>query len=98
MSRKQAAQSWTDDEFGGLDLGDARLNNRARKLMETFATKPKASIPEACDNWTETQAAYRFMANPEVTWDGILAPHWARTMERMAPRVKIVVASSDLEF
>ncbi|WP_338844729.1 IS4 family transposase [Massilia sp. W12] len=94
MSRKQAAQSWTDDEFGGLDLGDARLNNRARKLMETFATKPKASIPEACDNWTETQAAYRFMANPEVTWDGILAPHWARTMERMATQ-KVILCIQD---
>jgi hypothetical protein len=47
--------------------------------METFAAEPKASIPEACDNWTETHAAYCFMANPVVTWDGILAPHWTRT-------------------
>ena len=94
VSRKQAAQSWTDEEFAGLDLGDARLNKRARKLMETFAAKPKASIPEACDNWTETHAAYRFMANPEVTWDGILAPHWARTMERMATQ-KVVLCIQD---
>ena len=62
--------------------------------METFAAKPKASIPEACDNWTETHAAYRFLANEEVTWDGILAPHWARTMERMAAH-KIVLCIQD---
>ena len=62
--------------------------------METFAPKPKASIPEACDNWTETHAAYRFLANEEVTWDGILAPHWARTMERMASQ-KVVLCIQD---
>ena len=62
--------------------------------METFAAKPKASIPEACDNWTETHAAYRFLANEEVTWDGILAPHWARTMERMATQ-KVVLCIQD---
>lgn len=62
--------------------------------METFAAKPKASIPEACDNWTETHAAYRFLANEEVTWDGILAPHWSRTMERMATQ-KVVLCIQD---
>jgi hypothetical protein len=94
VSGKPAAQRWTDEEFAALDLGDARLNNRARKLMDTFAAKPTASIPEACDNWTETHAAYRFLANPEVTWDGIMAPHWARTVERMRAQ-KVVLCIQD---
>ncbi|MBC7625163.1 MAG: hypothetical protein H7232_17485 [Aeromicrobium sp.] len=33
-----------------MDLGDARLNERARTLMERFAAKPTARTPEACDN------------------------------------------------
>jgi hypothetical protein len=70
----KVTQRWTDEEFAGLDLGDARLNKRARTLMETFAAKPAASIPEACDSWSETCAAYRFLSNPDVTWEGILAP------------------------
>jgi hypothetical protein len=100
VGKRQAAPGWTDKEFAGLDLGDARLNNRARKLMETFAAKPQASIPEACDNWTETHAAYRFLANEEVTWDGILAPHWARTMERMAAHqvVLCIQDTTELDF
>lgn len=79
----KVAQRWTEEEFAGLALGDARLNKRARTLMDTFAAKPTASIPEACDSWSETCAAYRFLSNPEVTWEGILTPHWARTQERM---------------
>lgn len=51
--------------------------------MERLAAKPKASIPEACDSWSETCAAYRFLRNTDVTWEAILAPHWARTQERM---------------
>ncbi|WP_223164990.1 IS4/Tn5 family transposase DNA-binding protein, partial [Massilia frigida] len=30
-------QRWTDDEFADLNLGDGRLNKRARTLMDTFA-------------------------------------------------------------
>jgi hypothetical protein len=65
-----------------------------RKLMETFAAKPMASIPEACDNWTETHTVYRFLSNPRVTWDGILAPHWARTLERMGTQ-QVVLCMQD---
>jgi hypothetical protein len=69
----KVTQRWTDQEFAGLDLGDARLNKRARTLMERFAAKPTASIPEACDNWSETCAAYRFLGKEEVSSEGILA-------------------------
>jgi hypothetical protein len=100
VNKTGTAQRWTDDEFAGLDLGDVRLNKRARKLMETFAAKPTASIPDACDNWTETHAAYRFLSNPEVSWEAILTPHWERTVERMsAHRVVLCIQdTTELDF
>ena len=52
--------SWAAQEFETLNLGDARLNKRAVLLAECLAAKPAASIPNACSNWTETIAAYRF--------------------------------------
>jgi hypothetical protein len=94
----KVAQRWTDEEFEGLALGDARLNKRARTLMETFAAKPAASIPEACDSWSETCAAYRFLSNPEVTWEGILAPHWARTQERMRAQAVVLCIQDTTEL
>lgn len=57
---------WTPTEFEQLDLGDARLNKRARLLMERMAAEPTASVPQACHGWGETIAAYRFFDNEKV--------------------------------
>ncbi|RJG11337.1 IS4 family transposase [Massilia cavernae] len=96
----KVAQRWTDHEFAGLALGDARLDKRARIMMERLSAKPTASIPQACDSWNETCAAYRFLGNDDVTWEGILAPHWTRTQERMsAHRVVLCIQdTTELDF
>lgn len=46
-----ASEHLASTEFAQLDLGDARLNNRTRMLMERFAADPAASIPAACGGW-----------------------------------------------
>jgi hypothetical protein len=74
---------WTETEFEQLKLGDARLNKRARLLMERMAADPMASVPKACGGWGETMAAYRFFDNEKVEWHAILEPHWQQTQERM---------------
>lgn len=96
----KVAQQWTEQEFAALDLGDARLDKRAKKLMERLAANPTASIPEACDTWSETCAAYRFLRNSDVAWESILAPHWARTQERMRaqPVVLCIQDTTELDF
>ena len=48
------------DEFGGAQVGDARLGRRLIKLVDRLGDAPSASIPGACNGRTETQAAYRF--------------------------------------
>ncbi len=40
--------SWALEEFGSLNLGDKRLNNRAVKLLLDLGDNPKGSIPSAC--------------------------------------------------
>ena len=96
----KVAQQWTEQEFAGLDLGDARLNKRAKRMMERFSANPTASIPDACDSWSETCAAYRFLGNGDVEWDAILAPHWARTAQRMRaqPVVLCIQDTTELDF
>jgi len=68
-------ETWAEIEFRNLNLGDERLNQRAVKLIETFAKSPKLSIPQACQGWAETQATYRFYANENVTWEKLLGAH-----------------------
>ncbi len=45
-------------ERDGIDLGDQRLNRRARRVLATLGDKPTVSIP-AAGGWRETRAAYR---------------------------------------
>jgi hypothetical protein len=96
----KVAKRWTDQDFAGLDLGDGRLNKRARILMERFAANPTASIPDACDSWSETSAAYRFLRNADAAWRDILAPHWEQTQARMRtnPVVLCVQDTMELDF
>lgn len=69
-------------------------------MMERFSANPTASIPDACDSWSETCAAYRFLGNGDVEWEAILAPHWARTAQRMRaqPVVLCIQDTTELDF
>jgi hypothetical protein len=96
----KVTERWTEREFAGLDLGDGRLNKRAKILMERLAADPTASIPMACHSWGETIAAYRFLGNPDVEWRDMMAPHWERTQQRMRARsvVLCLTDTSELDF
>ncbi|EGV27552.1 transposase IS4 family protein, partial [Thiorhodococcus drewsii AZ1] len=52
---------WASEELASIDLGDTRRNRRAIQLIERLAEHPTASIPGACNGWSETQAGYRFL-------------------------------------
>ena len=45
---------WAATEFERIDLGDARRNRRAIRLIERLSAKPAASIPQACGDWADT--------------------------------------------
>lgn len=91
---------WVAEEFKGIDLGDTRLNIRTERLAERLAQKPMESIPNACNGWAETQAAYRYLSNPKVNWEGVLEPHWQRSLERMRdhPVVLNIQDTTELDF
>src|SRR5574344_1550372 len=92
--------SWAAQEFETLDLGDARLNKRAVLLAERLAAKPTASIPNACSNWTETIAAYRFLNNDRLSWEDVMQPHWQASVQRMAahPLVLCLQDTTELDY
>lgn len=97
--------NWADDEFGGANLGDGRLNLRLIKLATRFAEQPTASIPGACDDWAETMAAYRFFDQASadrrgLSWELILQPHIVGSEARMAqhPVVLCLQDTTELDF
>ena len=87
-------------ELDGIDLGDRRLNRRARRVVAKLGEKPTLSIPAACGGWRETRAAYRLFDHAAVTAEAVLAPHIACTVERMGahPRVLCIEDTSELDY
>ncbi len=57
--------SWSEQEFSGADLGDARLKKRLILISNTLSNAPEASIPGACGSWGETQGTYRFLSHAD---------------------------------
>ena len=97
--------NWADDELGGANLGDARLNQRLVKLATRFAEQPTASIANACGDWAETIAAYRFFDQAStdkrgLSWQSILQPHIDGSEARMAqhPVVLCLQDTTELDF
>lgn len=78
-----APQEWAEKNFGDLDLGHVKRNERAISIASSFAANPGKSIPRAIGNWYQIQATYKFFANPEVTPDELQARHRELTMERL---------------
>jgi hypothetical protein len=75
--------SWAAKEFSCVDLGDKRLNERLIKLCDSLSESPESPINQACQDWSETKAAYRFFQNEKVDCRAILSSHRAKTIERV---------------
>ena len=57
------AATWVDREIAGCEFRDARLGKRFRTLLERIGSDIGQSIPFVCQDWANTKAAYRFLAN-----------------------------------
>ena len=60
---------WATQQWGSVDLGDQRRNQRAAILGEKLAAHPDGSLPEQMRSWGELKAAYRLLAQEEVTFE-----------------------------
>jgi hypothetical protein len=88
---------WAAEEFAHVELKDGRLNWRCQELATVLAQQPDTPINQACEDWADTKAAYRFFANKKVTPERILAPHQQRTVSRISQH-PLVLAVQDTTF
>lgn len=92
--------TWIMHEFAHASLGDARRTRRLCQVAAAFAHQPAASLPQACGDWGQTLAAYRFLDNRAVSAQALQAAHRQRTIERAAqqPRVLAVSDTTSLNY
>jgi hypothetical protein len=88
---------WAAEEFTDVDLGDKRLNSRLVRICDRFSESPQSPINQACADWAETKAAYRFFQNENVDVGQILAAHRSKTVERVRKH-KTVLAIQDTSY
>lgn len=89
--------SWAAEEFAEVDLGDKRLDARLVTLCDRFSDAPESPINQACADWAETKAAYRFFQNDNVETGQILAAHCGKTARR-ASEHETVLALQDTSY
>ena len=89
--------SWAADEFAEVDLGDKRLDARLIKLCDSFSDAPESPINQACADWAETKAAYRFFQNENVDVGHIMAAHRDKTVRR-ARKHQTILALQDTSY
>lgn len=76
------SENWVSKEFHLTNLGDQRLNKRLSMLTERFSKSPESPINQACENWAETKAAYRFFQNDSISYREITKSHIEATKQR----------------
>ncbi len=78
---------WSEHEFGGAPLGDARLSKRLVNIAEAKGESPGRAFSGAVNGeWPATKAYYRMIDQPDdsaVNLPNIIAPHRSRTARRM---------------
>ena len=87
--------SWLDDELAGCAFADERLGQRLRKLLERMEGAMGESLPLACQDWANTKAAYRFLANGRVSEAEILRGHFQATRSRCAASDDLILVLHD---
>ena len=93
----KALESWATQEFSETDLGDKRLTARMITIAEAISAKPESPINQACEDWSDVKAAYRFFANGNVKSKDISRTHQKETAKRIA-RHEVVLAIQDTSY
>jgi hypothetical protein len=88
---------WAEQETALADFGDKRLDDRLVTLLSDLGSRPNLSIPAAGGGRAEMKAAYGFFDNDKVTFEKVIAPHVARTEERMAQQDVVLLVQDSTE-
>jgi hypothetical protein len=87
-------------ELRGAQFGDARLSARLLSLGAKLAAQPGAGLPECIRDDSQLECSYRFLSNPRVNPQRMLAPHQGQTFQRIALRGEALAVhdTTELEF
>lgn len=87
----QSTSIWAARLASFAQFPDKRLDRRLAVILETLGKKPLDSFTQACDDWGQAKALYRFVDNPRVHDDNLRRPIVLATVERCRARRMVIV-------
>lgn len=91
--------AWIEHEVEFCPFPDQRLEKRFCRMLSEMSQGMGDTLPMACQDWAGTKAAYRFLDNPRVDENIILAGHFQATRSRFAQsRGAVLVLHDTTEF
>lgn len=97
----QHLKGFASVHFGGAVLGDQRRSKRLMIVADQVMQHPEGTWPQKISDPDDLDAFYRLVNRPEVTHEGVLAPHRAQTLARMqaaTDTVLILHDTSELDY
>ncbi len=86
-----SVEKWVETEFMAVELGDARLNNRFRLLLNDFTRYCGKTVSSSFSRWAKIKACYRSLSNSNVSQSAMLAPHIDHTLERIKAHKTVLI-------
>src|SRR5258708_5472143 len=95
-----SALQWAEYTFGSVHLGDQRRTERAVEIALAIAPNPAASLPAQMQDEAATEAAYRFLQTPDVTYEKLIGPHVAQTRAHASkqPQVLLIQDTTEVDY
>lgn len=93
--------SFGERHFGNCDLGDKRLTARVVHTANRFLEHPGGTLPDKLNNNADLVGFYRLANNPNVTYEKLMASHFAHTRELMgqcAGAVLVIHDTTEFDF
>lgn len=92
---------WAEQEFGGCDLGDKRLQARLVRIAEAKGKQPGSSYAQTCQgDRHELKGYYRLLNNrrEDVSSEAILKGHREQTIRRMKNEKTVLVIQDTMDL
>ena len=77
----ESAAGWAAQQWGDVQLGDARLNRRAVQMGQAMAAHPGHSLPRQIAGRAALRGAYGLLNHRQVTLAQLSEPHWEQTRQ-----------------
>jgi len=92
-----SALQWAEYTFGSVRLGDVRRTERAVEIASAIAHNPAASLPAQMQDEAGTEAAYRFLQMPDVTYEKLIGPHVTQTRAQARKQQQVLLIQDTTE-